>query len=304
MTRYSGLRLRSHFVQQGLEIQNLARQILTETGQMAALLQQAPALVDDRFRGMDELSFWCQAVLFGEVIICREQYRTGRIVGTVLISSVKIGACADVNFLVGDGHVAAACREILQYIFKPAPAGLGCLKARSWIHPDNREALQLAEVSGFVPRVVLPCEASFHGQLTSMLLVELLNPAVFSTGEELVNGELSTTGEPANGDVAGTVCPDVRSGAPGTMDIDNGDATGELDAGGYDRNRENIELLQSFNMGGPAVSGSSGREPGLHDDKPEPAGDGAGVADSKPDDSGSTAGRRLTPRKHAAKRGK
>lgn len=305
--RYSGLRLRSHFTQQGLEIENLARKTLSEIGGLAVELQRLPALIEDTYRGMDELTFWCHAIRSGEVIICREHERAMPM-GVVLISNVKIGTCAELNFLLGGPLALDAALDVIVYAFKPAPEGLGCLKLKMLLHPQNTQALQLAQSLGFQPHGVLPCEASFHSQPTSMLLVELLNPATFSTGEDLVNGDTTRTSgssgasRQTNGDESGPVRQHVRGGADSAMDVDNGDDPEQPDAGWLDRDRENAELLRSFNMGGAGVSGATGRPAGHDEPECQPAEDGAGEPDSVPDDSGSTPGRRPTPRKSKAKR--
>jgi hypothetical protein len=271
--RYSGLRLRSAFSRHNIEIENLATLIISQAPGLAKLLQDNPFLVDDTYRNLTESLFWCKGISEGEVVLCHRG-AAGALCGAAFIRDVHFGGSAELNFFALQDMAYSCFEEVLAYMFRPLMGGLGCLNVRMRIHPQNEQARDLATQFSFASKTVLIADACYHGDPSNMLLVELLNPTVFSAGEEISNASVNRS-VPVS-----PVQPEQLHDGPGGAGADQayGDDSGEPD---WDAD----ELLRHELLGhtgipatarGTDVDGSMGQPVGR---------DGASVPDSPGDDS-------------------
>lgn len=248
--RYSGIRLKSPFAQSSFEIENLAGKIVQQIPGFAVELQKNPVVVDDNYRNITELLFWCRAMQQGEVILCHSR-STNDLIGVVFLSDIKFGASLEFNVAARTEWLAAVLVELIGYVCKPLPEGLGATKLRSRIHPENSQVLQLVEAAGFRLVGELVAEASYHARPTNMLLVELLNPALFSTGEAINDG-IRNTGDATQRDVR----PNVVHDGPAN---EGNDATNHADDGGGYSDGDADELLRREYMGNAGLHSTAGR---------------------------------------------
>jgi hypothetical protein len=269
--RYSGIRLKSSFAQSSTEIDTLAGKVMQAIPGMGIEIQKHPVLVDDNLRNLSERNFWALAIQQGEVILCSDK-TTKQLLGVAFLRDIKYGASVEMNVFAMDAAFGAVASEVIQYIFHPLGLrGLGALKIRLRIHPDNSQALVLAQGAGFTFVAELVAEACYHTRPVRMILAELLNSAKFSTGETI-------NGSSEHGDASGSG-NDVQP-----VSVHNGPGDGQLSAtkravgGDWNPNWNADELLSNEFVGNPGVHSASG---GTTDPSPtqerSDAGDTGGV---------------------------
>lgn len=232
LRRFSSLRLRSPFASRSLEIFKLASDIFNQIGAITGLYQ---SFLDDTYRDMSELEFWAKAIQDGEVMLIYAG-KGGRFLGVAFLSNIKPGASCQLSFLADAPLLPSILYELLGYIFG---GDLGCAKAVMKVRPEDRTMLALGQNMGF-SGIMLHTDVCYNGAPSPMILMELLNPALFSNGEDLDNAAsrseqpergLRDQSAERQGDIGRESGGDARSNATDASNTDSASATtGTTDA--------------------------------------------------------------------------
>jgi hypothetical protein len=258
LKRFSGLRLLSPYQAQSLEIMQLAAEINALCN--GKQLQDMPNFVDDSYRGFADWLFWCRVIQQGEAMAIHDQ-KGGSVIGVAIIDEIRLGVSARLNFIAASSLFMVAGFELLKYIFND----LECKKVKLLVHPENVMLVDFAQKVGF-KALLLPVESSFYGRLTGMLHMELLNPALFSKGEDLHGSandsirDTDATSESTNGDESRRVCAELRGGAVSTVDEHDGNAVIESVSVGDDTDGEIGRILQSNDVGNTGLPATGRRQ--------------------------------------------
>ena len=139
-------------------------------------LQKEPHVVPDSAQGMPAEKFWGGVLNSGEVHIATDSQG---MLALHILSGIRWGLWASWEAAVPPKRrqspaVLESAHQVIEYCF--APGGLGLLKLKAVVHPENTGAIHYLMKLGFKKRATLPNEASFKEQPSTMILWELDNP--------------------------------------------------------------------------------------------------------------------------------
>lgn len=139
-------------------------------------LQKEPYVVPDSAQGMPAKAFWGSVLNNGEIHLATDSQG---ILAIHILSGIRWGLWASWEAAVPPKRrqnpaVLESAHRVIEYCF--APSGLGLLKLKAVVHPENTGAIHYLLKLGFKKRAILPNEASFKDQPSTMILWELDNP--------------------------------------------------------------------------------------------------------------------------------
>ena len=127
-------------------------------------------------------------VLDSEIHLCEVD---GEIAGFMKFSNIIVGKCANIEIYISPKYRKAGvlkefCERMEQYVFTPFPEGLGVIKLKCFVHPENKASLAACKCTGFRTAAFLPFEGLFKGTWHPMIYLELYPPSV---RDEVRNGQ-------------------------------------------------------------------------------------------------------------------
>lgn len=181
MMRFSGLRLPSEEGQARVYSWAALIQSVMAYAPIIQMALDAPFGLDDRYRGLSPKAIFERVLIEGEFFAF---FSGDKFVGFSIFygitpqRSAYWGTFAMPEFRL-KSVIRLAAKDLIEYAFKPWPEGLGLIKLKADVPESNRPALRATSRLGFVPIGASLMEGLYYGKPENMILLELLNPAVF-----------------------------------------------------------------------------------------------------------------------------
>lgn len=303
MVRYSGVRVDPKFA--ALQKETHVKNLMQAAPGVAAAMMSDPFLLDDFFRVITtEQQLWLTLLNSAEIILC---YAGGVAVEPKNLLAVHmlrgiIGPnrhgylfTYELPHVRGNPYMVEVMSHVVNYAFNPMPEGLGLIKLRADVPVRDGVSLAALRGFGFQGIGVATADASHHGNLSDIVLLELLNPAIFKTAEVISNGSQlpDALRDAQPGVIGGQPSPAQR---PAKHDATGG---GQPDALSND---DAAELLLYSDLGAARLRAAGGRESNTRAVSTDAIEHGASITDGGANDATGFAGNGATAKPVKARR--